>query len=71
MGTLLIELIEAGRAGNPEEAGVYRECLRPLQTAKLFYERQGPVVSHGVVKRMLKELGYGFRKQPKQLGTGC
>lgn len=68
---LLIELIEANKAGSPTEAGVYWVCLRPMQIAKLFYEQQGLVVSHGAVKRLLKELGYGFRKQSKQLGTGC
>ena len=67
---LLIELIESHKAGSPTEPGVYWICLRPSQIATLLYQQHQIKVSHGVVKRLLKELGYGFRRQSKQLATG-
>ncbi len=67
---LLIAFIEDHKAGSPTEVGVYWISLKPSQIAGLFYEQHGIRVSHGVVKRLLKELGYGFRKQSKQLATG-
>jgi hypothetical protein len=36
----------------------------------LFCEEHGIAVSHGLVKRLLKEMGYGYRKQSKELATG-
>jgi hypothetical protein len=44
--------------------------LKPCRLAKLFYEKHQIQVSNGVVKRLLKELGYGYRKHSKQLATG-
>jgi hypothetical protein len=63
-------LIERHKAGSPTEAGVYWISLKPWQVAALFYEEHQIKVSHGVVKRLLKQLGYGYRKQSKQLATG-
>lgn len=34
--------------------------------SRLFYEKHQVEVSNGMVKRLLKELGYGYRKQSKQ-----
>jgi hypothetical protein len=67
---LLSALIERHKAGSPTEAGVYWISLKPWQVAALFYEEHQIKVSHGVVKRLLKQLGYGYRKQSKQLATG-
>ena len=67
---LLTVLIEKQKAGSPTQAHVYWISVRPFQIAKLFYEEHGILVSHGVIKRLLKELGYGYRKQSKQLPTG-
>lgn len=63
-------LIESHRAGSPTDNKVYWISLRPWQIAKLFYEQHHICISHGVVKRLLKALGYCYRKQAKQLATG-
>lgn len=63
-------MLEAHKAGSPTDEGVYWISLRPWQIAALFYEQHQIRVSHGVVKRLLKSLGYGYRKQSKQLATG-
>lgn len=44
--------------------------LKPWQLAELFFQEHRIQVSHGLVKRHLRELGYGYRKQSKQLATG-
>jgi hypothetical protein len=67
---LLIGFIEKHKAGSLTEAGVYWISLKPSQIARMFYEAHQIAVSHGLVKRLLKELGYGFRKPAKQLATG-
>lgn len=67
---MLTALIERHKAGSPTEPDVYWICLRPCAIAKLFYEQHQITVSHCQVKRLLKELGYGYRKQSKQLATG-
>jgi Rhodopirellula transposase DDE domain len=66
----LTALIEKYKAGSPTEPNVYWICLRPCAIAKLFEEQHQIKVSNGVVKRLLRELGYGYRKQSKQLATG-
>jgi Rhodopirellula transposase DDE domain len=67
---MLMALIERYKAGSPTEAKVYWVSLKPCTLAKLFYEQHQIPVSNGLVKRLLKELGYGYRKQSKQLATG-
>lgn len=67
---LLTALIESYKAGSPTDAKVYWISLRPWQVAALFYEQHQLKVSNGLIKRLLKELGYGYRKQSKQLATG-
>jgi hypothetical protein len=44
--------------------------LKPREIATQFYEQYHEKVSHGTVKRLLKELGYFFRKMSKTLATG-
>ena len=68
---LLGALIETLKAGSPTDDQVYWISLKPWQIAVLFYEKHQMRVSHGVVKRLLKALGYGYRKQSKQLATGA
>src|SRR3954452_6083 len=70
MEPLLTALIERGRAGSPTDEQVYWVSLKPWQIAAQFYEQHGVRISHGVVKRQLKTLGYAYRKQSKQLATG-
>ena len=67
---LLISFIEAHKAGSPTDDKVYWISLKPWQIAALFYEQHHIGISHGVVKRQLKALGYCYRKQAKQLATG-
>jgi hypothetical protein len=68
---LLSAFIETLKAGSPTDDKVYWISLKPWQLAVLFYEKHHLRVSHGVVKRVLKELGYAYRKPSKQLATGC
>ncbi|MBD0289091.1 MAG: ISAzo13 family transposase [Flavisolibacter sp.] len=70
LNQLLTSFIESHRAGSPTDSTVYWISLKPWQLARLFYEKHQLQVSHGLVKRLLKELGYGYRKQSKQLATG-
>jgi len=66
----LTALIESHKAGSPTESNVYWISLRPCAIAKLFEDQHQIKVSNGLVKRLLRELGYGYRKQSKELATG-
>jgi hypothetical protein len=66
----LIAFIERYKAGSPTDASVYWVSKKPRQLALAFNEEYNQQVSNGSVKRLLKELGYGYRKQAKQLATG-
>jgi hypothetical protein len=67
---LLTTLIESLKAGSPSDPGVYWISVKPWQIAHRFYEQHHIKVSHGLIKRLLRELGYAYRKQCKQLATG-
>jgi Rhodopirellula transposase DDE domain len=67
---LLTALIESHKAGSPTDDKVYWISLKPCSIAKLFAQQHQIKISNGLVKRMLKELGYSYRKQSKQLATG-
>ena len=67
---MLITLIERHKAGSPTDSDVYWLSLKPYAIAKIFEEQHHIKVSNGLVKRLLKELGYGYRKQTKQLALG-
>ena len=67
---LLIEFIESYKAGSPTDPNVYWISLKPATIARLFNDKYKIIVSHGCIKRLLKNLGYGYRKQSKQLATG-
>lgn len=67
---LLTAFIEKHKAGSPTDDHVYWISLRPYAIAQLFEQQHQIKVSNGVVKRLLKELGYGYRKQSKELTTG-
>lgn len=68
---LLTTFVESHRAASPTDENVYWISLKPWQLAALFYEQHQIRVSHGLVKRLLRQLGYGYRKQTKQLRTGA
>lgn len=67
---LLTALIETHKAGSPTDSNVYWISLRPYAIARLFEQQHQIKVSNGLVKRLLRELGYGYRKQSKELATG-
>ncbi len=67
---MLTALIESYKAGSPTDSNVYWISLKPCAIAKLFEERHQIKISNGLVKRLLREKGYAFRKQSKQLATG-
>lgn len=66
----MVEFIESHKAGSPTDKDVYWISLKPAKIAQLFYDKHKITVSHQSVKRLLKKLGYGYRKQSKQLATG-
>jgi len=67
---LLIALIESHKAGSPTDSEVFWVSLKPYSIVKLFQDQHNIKVSNGLVKRVLKELGYGYRKQTKQVALG-
>lgn len=67
---MLRALLESHKAGSPTDSTVYWISLKPYAIAKIFEEQHHIKISNGLVKRLLKELGYGYRKQTKQLATG-
>lgn len=66
----MIALIEKHKAGSPTDGDVYWLSLKPYAIARIFEEQHHIKISNGLVKRLLKELGYGYRKQTKQLALG-
>ena len=68
--TLLTALIDKHKAGSPTDASVFWIHLKPKEIAQMFTNEHQIKVSNGCVKRLLLELGYGYRKQSKQLATG-
>lgn len=67
---LLRDFIERHKAGSPTDASVCWIHWRPSEIAERFFEEYGQRISHGLVKRQLRELGYGYRKMRKNLPTG-
>lgn len=66
----LSELIEQHKAGSPTNPAIYWIHLKPKAISMLFEEQYHIKVSHGLVKRVLKTLGYRYRKLRKSLITG-
>jgi len=66
----LVVFIERFKAGSPTDSSVFWVTKKPKELAQLFNEEHKSSVSNGCFKRLLKELGYGYRKQSKQLATG-
>ena len=67
---MLLIFIDKRKAGSPTDPDVYWISETPMQLASSFYEESGLSVSNGVMKRLLKELGYKYRKPSKVLPTG-
>jgi len=68
--TNLIAFIDNHKAGSPTDPNVFWIHLKPREVAIQFYEQYQQKVSNGTVKRLLKELGYSYRKMSKTLATG-
>jgi hypothetical protein len=66
----LIAFIERFKAGSPTESTVFWVNKKPKELAKLYNDEYQSSISNGWFKRLLKDLGYGYRKQSKQLATG-
>jgi hypothetical protein len=66
----LIVLIERFKAGSPTDSTNFWVSKKPKEVAQIFNDENQTTISNGAVKRLLKELGYGYRKQSKQLATG-
>lgn len=58
------------KAGSPNDPDIYWVSLSYKQLASKFFDHSGIVISHGLVKRLLNELGYRYRKPMKVLSTG-
>lgn len=68
--TLLRNLIDQNKAGSPTDSSVYWVHLKPKEIALLFEKQYHIKVSTQMVKRVLKSLGYRYRKLSKSLATG-
>jgi hypothetical protein len=68
--SLLITHIESIKAGSPTDSSIFWVSKKPKEIAECFNQKYEQQVSNGSVKRLLIELGYGYRKQAKQLATG-
>lgn len=68
--TNLIDFIDSHKAGSPTDPTVFWIHLKPREVSSQFYEQYQKKVSNGRVKRLLKELGYSYRKMSKTLATG-
>ena len=63
-------MIDSFKAGSPTNPLVFWIHLKPREIANKFHEQYQEKVSNGAVKRLLKELGYSYRKMSKTLATG-
>jgi hypothetical protein len=68
--SLLVSFITQHKAGSPTDSTVFWVSKKPKVLASEFNEKYGEKISNGQVKALLKELGYGYRKQQKQVATG-
>ena len=58
------------KAGSPTDSTLFWVSLKPSKLAVLFFEKHQISVSNMMVKRVLKILGFKYRKHSKQLATG-
>lgn len=68
---LLGNFIERHKAGSPTDVSVYWIHWKPSEIARRFFEEYAQKISHSLVKRKLRALGYKYRKMSKTLATGC
>ena len=70
LANLLTAFIEKHKAGSPTDEQVYWIHFKPGEIAEQFTKQYGIVISNGLVKRQLQQMGYKYRKQYKNLPTG-
>lgn len=66
----MTDYIEKHKAGSPTDESIYWIHLKPSEIAIKFLEETGYKVSHGFIKRLLKTLGYKYKKLRKSLAIG-
>ena len=64
------EFIDRHKGGSPTDATVFWIHLKPREIAQQFNIESCLIVSHGLVKRVLKAKGFRFRKLSKNLPIG-
>jgi len=67
---MLTEFIELHKGGSPTDPSIYWIALKPKEIATIFNEQNNCKISNGFVKRLLRTLGYKYRKLSKTLCTG-
>jgi len=66
----LCAFIDKHKAGSPTDPTVFWIHFKPPEIARLFLEQTNIKVSHSLVKRILKQQGFGYRKLSKNIATG-
>lgn len=66
----LAKFIDKHKAGSPTDSTIFWIHLKPREIAHLFKKESCRTVSHSLVKRVLKEKGFRFRKLSKNLPIG-
>lgn len=66
----LLDFIDSHKAGSPTNPEVFWIHLKPKEIAREFAGQTSIVVSHGFVKRLLKDNGFQYRKLSKNIATG-
>lgn len=62
--------IESHKGGSPTNPNVYWIHYEPHEIRRHFEASSGHKVSHGMIKRMLKEMGFKYRKLSKNQSIG-
>lgn len=70
MAERLEQIIALNRAGSPTDPLVKWTHLKPSDIAKEYERRWPERISNGLVKRVLKDLGYKKRRPNKSISTG-
>jgi len=70
MVSALCAFIDKHKAGSPTDPKVFWIHFKPPEIARLFLEQTDIKVSHSLVKRILKQQGFGYRKLSKNIATG-
>lgn len=67
---LLIAYIDTIKAGSPTDPSVFWVSQKAKEIAVGFNKKHQKMISNATVKKLLKKLKYGYRKDSKQLATG-